>query len=742
MELAGEAAPRMSRRDVAAERAAGRKLLDAAAAAAEAHRQAADAVRAAAEPLAEAAVAGQLAGMPVARLRDATGGRLRLGDLEEAGYATVGAVRGASHYELTAIPGIGDRTARQVVAAAETIAGHARAATAIRLDPEQRDDASTAIATAVHRLVAAGPEASTAAAEAAESAAELRALVADAAPAAGLIRGLFSGPKRRARAREAADRLRTANAAALAAGAELRYHQAAADLLRPPAHAIEAWEDFTARAGAYYAVLGEVTGAGPERAAAEGFLPDDIAEQVRDQPLDTSKLRVTLRGYQAFGARFALARRRVLIGDEMGLGKTVQAIAAMAHLAADGATHFLVICPASVLVNWLREIEQHSALAAVRLHGPEFAAARDHWRTRGGVAVTTFNGLTRLAGDLPPAERPSVGLLTVDEAHYVKNPEAQRSRSVADWAGPASGAGTEQPVLFLSGTPMENRVGEFRSLVQRLDPALADSLDGTEGLGGPTAFRRAVARLYLRRNQEDVLDELPEMRRIDEWEDPDPAELAAYRRAVSAADWHGMRRSAYAAPASSAPASSAKLERLRELVDEAAGNGRKVLVFSYYRDVLATVAGALADRRGRPAPGPPITGSVPPARRQAIVDAFTAAPGHAVLLAQIEAGGTGLNLQAASVVILCEPQVKPTWEEQAAARAHRMGQTRSVQVHRLLSSSGVDGRMVEILGRKQRAFDSYARRSDLADAAPAAVDLSDDALARTIVAEEQRRLAA
>ncbi|NED01851.1 ATP-dependent helicase, partial [Streptomyces sp. SID6648] len=81
--------------------------------------------------------------------------------------------------------------------------------------------------------------------------------------------------------------------------------------------------------------------------AAQGFLPDDLAERVRDQHLDDTHRRVSLRGYQAFGARFALARRRVILGDEMGLGKTVQAIAALAHLAAGGRTHFLVVCPAS-----------------------------------------------------------------------------------------------------------------------------------------------------------------------------------------------------------------------------------------------------------------------------------------------------------------------------------------------------------------------------------------------------------
>jgi hypothetical protein len=112
-----------------------------------------------------------------------------------------------------------------------------------------------------------------------------------------------------------------------------------------------------------------------------------------------------------------------------------------------------------------------------------------------------------------------------------------------------------------------------------------------------------------------------------------------------------------------------------------------------------------------------------------------------VLVCQIEAGGVGLNIQAASVVILCEPQVKPSIEAQAVARAHRMGQVRTVQVHRLLIEDSVDQRMLELLGSKAKVFDAYVRHSAIAQAAPGAVDVSEVQLARTIVAQEQRRLA-
>jgi SNF2 family DNA or RNA helicase len=208
---------------------------------------------------------------------------------------------------------------------------------------------------------------------------------------------------------------------------------------------------------------------------------------------------------------------------------------------------------------------------------------------------------------------------------------------------------------------------------------------------------------------------------------------------VRAGNFMAMRRAAYACPEK-----SAKLNRLCEIVEEAAENGLKVVVFSNFRDVLGAVKGTLAATRSK-GDGQvfgPVSGSVPPARRQQLVDEFAAVPGHAVLVAQIEAAGVGLNMQAASVVIICEPQTKPTIEHQAVARAHRMGQPRSVRVHRLLATRGVDERMVEMLKNKTRLFDAYARRIVVAESTPDAVDVSDTAMARRFVEEEQARLGA
>jgi superfamily II DNA or RNA helicase len=661
--------------------------------------------------------------MSIESIKDVTDRRLRLGELPAHGYFTVADVLRAGPERLTGVPGIGAGTAPKVVGAAEQLRQAVRDSLQFRIELDPSDAETTRLLRALAVWGAVRHASETYEADATEVAKELAEQRPVAAPAAvGGVCRLFMPAQRRRSADAAAQRVRTLLQRAESSG----LLRAAQDVraVTPPT-AAEVWRDFERRSAAYYGLLGQVVDLGGDVAAAEGYLPADIVERVNAQRLDTSKLSesLRLRGYQSFGARFALVQRRVILGDEMGLGKTVQAIATMAHLAANGATHFLVVCPASVLINWTREVNQHSSLPVVALHGGDRARATARWRRQGGVAVTTF-------GSLGPLTRtpPKPALLVVDEAHYVKNPTAKRSRAVNRIA-----AGAER-VLFLSGTPMENRLDEFQALVGHLRPDVASTMGAQHGVVGVEAFRRAAAPVYLRRNQQDVLSELPELVQVDEWEEFGAEDGAAYRAAVAEGNFMAMRRAAFAV---SQPRDSAKLTRLLEISREAMANGRKVVVFSYFRDVLDVVGRALGE-----ATHGPITGSTSTAERQRIVDDFTNSPTPVVLVSQIEAGGVGLNIQAASVVILCEPQVKPSIEAQAVARAHRMGQVRSVQMHRLLIEDSVDQRMLELLGSKAQLFDAYVRHSAIAEAAPGAVDISEVQLARTIVAQEQRRLAA
>ena len=675
--------------------------------------------------LAEPQVRARLGEIAVERLRESTAGRLRLAGVPEAGFATVLDVLDAPPSRLEAIPGIGQQTALALRGAAMQVADAVAESVQLRIDHDPEDRATTPLIVAVKRLGALLPGVRPLRALTDQVVPALRADLSAARPAASKLTWLFTGRDRKDAATASFWRVD----AAVRWASENRVAdrvQAVREVANREPTPAEAWASFAADPAGFYSLLGETIGLRLEAAAVEGYLPADIVARIEALRLDDEFSNVNLRGYQSFGARFALVQRRVILGDEMGLGKTIQALAGLAHLRAQGAKHFLVVCPASVVVNWVREIRRHSRLEEYRLHGDGRDLALADWLARGGVGVTTYETAGALA--IPADLR--LDALVVDEAHFVKNPDAKRSRLVADLGGRAEHA------WYLTGTPMENRVAEFRQLVANLRPAAPIDVDALDGIAGPARFRAAVAPVYLRRNAEDVLVELPPIVETDEWCEFAGADADAYRRAVETGNFSAMRRAAYV---SADPTESAKVERLLELITEARRNGRRVVVFSYFLSVLATVTAALRDTGVAPDALGPLTGATPVAERQDMVDALASGE-TGVLVAQIQAGGVGLNMQAASVVILCEPQVKPTMEAQAIARTHRMGQLDTVSVHRLLTDDSVDERMLELLAHKEQLFDSFARDSTLADATPAAVDVSEVVLARQVVAAEQARL--
>ena len=666
-------------------------------------------------------VRARMRATPLGALREVAGRGVRWSALEQAGVRSAGAVLDAPDHVLLAVPGVGAQTVQEVRRAAHTVALQVQQDVRFRFDPDRRAPAEGRLLTTLAALRAAD-----------SAVARLQAPLHRYRTAAGPLAEAADRTGSRlsmifaTRATKDAAWAALAELAALIADPRLAADVAAArDAVDPRAYdPDEEWARYLRDAASVNALLSTVDTAAPNEDAARGFVPDELRQRIVAVPLDTSLLSATLRGYQVFGAQYALHQGRSILGDEMGLGKTVQALAAMAHLAANGQRRFLVVCPASVQVNWLKETAKHTHLTAHALHGAGRDDAGRRWLREGGIAVTTFGTLGRLAEDVRSSD---VAMLVVDEAHMVKNPAAVRSRAVA--AVPA------QRTLFLTGTPMENRVEEFRTLVGYLQPQVARRVDPADAVAGARAFRRAVAPVYLRRNQVDVLSELPERIDTDAWVQPTPADAAAYREAVASRNLHAMRQATFTA-------GSAKLERLAEIVEESAQDGMKVLVFSYYLAALRLCGETFA------AVGT-ITGAVPGAVRQQLVDEFGAAPGHAVLLSQVEAGGIGINLQAASVVVLVEPQWKPSTEEQAIARAHRMGQVRTVQVHRLLAQDSIDERIREVQEGKRLLFDHFARRSEAKEADARAIDagwhrpdvLDDESVSvgeRVLVAERAR----
>lgn len=469
---------------------------------------------------------------------------------------------------------------------------------------------------------------------------------------------------------------------------------------------------------AYYIEIEKVTGYSQMETA--GDIPSEIVKAVEAFPLDTTGLDLTLRHYQAFGAKYGLLNKRTLLGDEMGLGKTIQAMAMINHLRLEGKDHAIVVCPLSVIANWKREIEKFSGLKVFIFHGKGREEAFESWKRESGVMLTTYGH----AGKLDKDEITELDILIVDVAHFVKNPDARRSQSVYEL-----GEGTEY-VLYMSGTPLENRLSEMKQLLGVLQPEIADQLTQELYLLEPKAFKRTVAPVYLRRNRVDVLGELPELDIIPKWTEFGDGESRFYRDAVKNDQLMKMRRAAWTG---GTPEKSPKLEVLLDIAEEAAENGHKVLVFSYFRDVIRTIGGHLGDRTFEP-----ISGDVPNARRQEIIDEFTKAEPGSVLVSQIQAGGTGLNIQAANIIVLCEPQWKPSTEEQAISRAYRMGQSRNVVVYRLLTEDSIDVSMLEILGEKSNLFDEYARESQVASVA---MDDTDAAIKQKVMEMEQQRVA-
>ena len=486
----------------------------------------------------------------------------------------------------------------------------------------------------------------------------------------------------------------------------------------PKADPTECYAHFREHAADYYAALEKYCTQLPVAQDTKAGLPEELVAQIEATQIDLTGLKATLRSYQDFGVRYAVHQKRTLLGDEMGLGKTIQAIATMIAMKASGKHHFMVVCPASVLINWCREIQKFSDMEVTKIHGADEEALL-HWRENGDIAVTTFESISRF--ELP--EKFKFDYLVVDEAHYVKNPAAQRTVAMQKLLAKTAG------VLYMSGTPLVNRVDEMCFLVSCLQPQLSARLEQLKLVSTAEQFRSELSGVYLRRVREDVLTELPDLIEKEQWCELGSAEQSIYREAVESGNLMAIRQVSWQVPDLK---DSSKAMRLLEICENAKEQGRKVIVFSFFRNTLEKVCTLLGDRCSQI-----ISGDISPAVRQQIVDEFNAAEAGVVLVSQVQAGGTGLNIQAASVVVFCEPQLTPAIENQAIARAYRMGQTRDVLVYRLLADETIDERMLEILSAKQKEFDAFAEDSVIGDLQMQ----SDTSWLTKLVQEEQKRIA-
>ncbi|MHC4956372.1 MAG: DEAD/DEAH box helicase [Planctomycetota bacterium] len=675
-------------------------------------------------------------------LREQTAGSVKIAPLERAGYENVSELLGKDSRELARVRGIGKHSAEEIEKAVRSYVRFVHSDSPPLPEAQLDSPSDVQLGRDTLAFLEAWREIGDAPARLRKPLAELERKLAEAERQAGFLhwlgntvrRGMNHETEQRLRVLSEEFRaLREAEEFAQVATARDRLSRSEVAGLGPDAVRERFRESYADCCAMLERIFGELdigVDESRERESRPGAAPaqEEIARRVEGFPLDPVGLKVVLRRYQGFGAKYLLAMRRTVLGDEMGLGKTIQALAVMVHLDNEREhSCFLVVAPASILGNWRHEIELRTGLIAHTLHGDELVERLAEWRSKGGVGITSYTTLRRNVAEFAHRGPDRLALVVADEAHYAKNPKAGRTKALVRISDLA------ERVCFMSGTPMENHPEEFVHLLESLAPDRARDLDAFlkepgSVLGGAKHFHAEVSDVYLRRNQEDVLKELPEKIEMEEWLDLYSAEQAAYEDMVRAGNFMGMRRTVTIGDGEAHE--TAKLERLKEILEEYRESGIKVLLFSYFLDVLDEV-GERFDVMGS------ITGSVPPDDRFEIVQQFQGAEGHQLLTAQIEAAGTGLNLQAAGAVVLMEPQYKPTTEAQAIARAHRMGQTRRVVVHRLLARESVDERLVELLREKSELFDKFARQSLIKEASAEATATG---IAQQVIASERARL--
>ncbi len=443
-------------------------------------------------------------------------------------------------------------------------------------------------------------------------------------------------------------------------------------------------------------------------------------ESVPDIP---STLQVELRDYQAEGFRW-LARIAdwgfgACLADDMGLGKTIQALALLVRRADRGPA--LVVAPASVCGNWAHEARRFaSTLNVHHFDGSD--------RERLVPALGPFDvllctyGLMQNEVDLLSSQQWST--LVLDESQAIKNPAAKRSK-----------AAKKLPAMFrlaMSGTPIENHLDELWSLFDFLNPGLLGSLNAYRtrfGVGvnqtpeARSRLRRLIRPFILRRTKSQVLDELPRRTEITLSLDISPEEAALYEalrlRAVDAVDEAAAAgkdgrfallaqltklRRACCSPSLVDPefgSKGSKLEVFDGLLDELVENRHKALVFSQFVDYLHILRDHLDERGVR---YQFLDGSTPTAKRRDITEAFQRGDGD-VFLISLKAGGLGLNLTAASYVILMDPWWNPAVEQQASDRAHRIGQSLPVTIYRLVARGTIEEKVLQLHAKKRELAD-------------------------------------
>jgi uncharacterized Zn finger protein/superfamily II DNA or RNA helicase len=459
-----------------------------------------------------------------------------------------------------------------------------------------------------------------------------------------------------------------------------------------------------------------------------------------DVPLPLA-LHATLRPYQQRGYAWLYRNARLglgsVIADDMGLGKTVQVIAALQKLKEDGnldEARALVIVPTSLLTNWQKEIARFAPDMSVAVfHGAKRELAQHAGESGAGarpdVLLTTY-GIAR--SEAAALKRLSWRVVVVDEAQNIKNPATAQTKAVK--AIPAT------TFIAMSGTPVENRLSEYWSIMDFANRGFLGKLpqfvreyavpiQTHHDQQAVQRFRRVTAPFLLRRLKSDktIISDLPDKIEQDQYCTLSKAQTALYESVVQ----EGLRTisgesdtfkrqglvlqmilalkqicnhpAQYLKQGQADAALSGKAERFLELIEDIHASHGKVLVFTQFREMGELLCGWLRHEHGRE----PLFlhGGLTRAKRDAMVERFQNDRTERVFILSLKAGGTGLSLTAAANVIHYDLWWNPAVEAQATDRAYRIGQQQNVQVHRLITRATFEERINDMIQSKRALAD-------------------------------------
>ena len=444
-----------------------------------------------------------------------------------------------------------------------------------------------------------------------------------------------------------------------------------------------------------------------------------------------SELRAELRGYQEDGFRWLGTLERFgfggILADDMGLGKTLQVIAHIhARKEAGAAGPTLVVCPASLVYNWVSEIGRFApSLDAVAVVGSKTArTAQIGGAGERDVLITSYDLLRR---DVEAYSGHRFARVVLDEAQYIKNPKAQVTKCAKC---------LDADVRFaLTGTPIENRLQELWSIFEFLMPGYLGSreqfakryespVEANEHESA-SLLRCAIGPFVLRRLKSEVLADLPEKTESVVYAQMEGKQrklyLACQDRLALQVQHLGDKeikkeklkvlaeltklRQVCCDPSlyfEDYDGGSAKLETCMELVSQAVDSGHKVLLFSQFTSMLEIIGKRLGAEKLSYLT---LTGSTSKEERERLVRRFQAGEAD-VFLISLKAGGVGLNLTAADVVIHYDPWWNTAAQDQATDRAHRIGQRRDVNVFKLIAKDTIEERILQMQEAKRGLAES------------------------------------